>query len=104
MLGPSMAKESGDSDGAMSLVKGGLLALGGITAVLLLFAMLKPLMIIGVLGLAGYIGYRVLAQPKALEAGKGGPKAITSDADFERRMRELEAAERKLDAEIRRNS
>jgi hypothetical protein len=91
-----------------TLLKGGLLVLGGLTAVAIFMSLLKPLFILGVLGGAGYLGYRLLSGGKALGSGKDR-KALPSarrgsDDDFDRRMRELDALDRKLDAEIRKHS
>jgi hypothetical protein len=105
---PRMASD-GDSDLAWSLIKGGLLVLGGVAAIGLAVAVLKPLLLLGVLGGAAYLGYRLLSgggralegkEHKALSAARGSSK---SD-DFERRMRDLDALDKKLDAEIRKHS
>jgi hypothetical protein len=59
---------------------------------------------VGVVGGAGYLGYRFMKKKRALPAGKsaGGRKALSaaSGDDFDRRMRELEEVERRLDSEI----
>lgn len=101
-----MAKDE-DSGGAGSLIKGGLIVLGGLAAIGLVISVLKPLLILGVLGGAGYLGYRLMAgkDTKAVDdGGKSRQAALPADNDFDRRMRELEAMERKLDKEIRDNS
>lgn len=92
-----------DDDGSLlwSLLKGGLIVFGGLAAIGLVVSVLKPLFIIGVLGGAGYLGYRLLSKPKELGPGQGSAKALPADDDFERRMRELDAMDRKLDAEIK---
>lgn len=95
-----------DKDGSVAwpLIKLGLIGLGGLAAIGIAVAVLKPLLILGVIAGAGYVGYRLfMGTDKALEGGKE-QKAIGPDADFERRMAELDAMERKLDAEIRKNS
>ncbi|MCA9653082.1 MAG: hypothetical protein H6712_21930 [Myxococcales bacterium] len=98
-----MAEDQGRSI-AWPLVKLGLIGLGGVVAVGLAVAILKPLLILGVIAGAGYVGYRLfMGSDKAIEGGKEH-KAIGPDADFERRMAELDAMEKKLDAEIRKNS
>jgi hypothetical protein len=89
----------GDSALAWTFFKGGLLVLGGLAAVGLAIAVLKPLLIIGVLGGAAYLGYRLLSGGKALEGREH--KALHADDDFERKMRELDALDKKLDAQIR---
>jgi hypothetical protein len=96
-----MAKDESSGIGAGGLVKGGLLVLGGLAALGIAISLLKPLLILGVLGGAGYIGYRLITKQKALEGKKQG--ALPASSDYERRMRELDDAERKLDAEIRRH-
>lgn len=98
---------SDDESGiAWPIIKVGLLVLGGLAAVGLVMAMLKPLLIVGVLGGAGYIGYRLSRGAKALEGKehKALPGARSSDDDFERRMRELDALDKKLDAKIHKSS
>lgn len=95
----------GDSGIGWTLLKGGLLVLGGLAAIGLMMAMLKPLFIIGVLGGAGYLGYRLLSGSKALSGKEHkalpGARSSAGGDDFDRRMRELDALDRKLDAEIR---
>lgn len=89
------------SSRAWPILKLGLLGLGGVVAVGLMVAILKPLLILGVIAGAGYVGYRLfMGSDKALEGTKER-KALSPDADFERRMAELDAVEKKLDAEIR---
>ncbi|MEM7155867.1 MAG: hypothetical protein AAF799_23655 [Myxococcota bacterium] len=86
---------------AWPIVKLGLMGLGGLVAIGLVVSVLKPLLILGVIAGAGYVGYRLfMGTDKALE-GKGEQKALGADNDFERRMAELDAMEKKLDAEIR---
>lgn len=97
-----MAEDQGSA--AWPILKLGLLGLGGLAAIGLLVAVLKPLLILGVLAGAGYVGYRLfMGNDRAIEGGKER-KAIAPDNDFERRMRELDALDKKLDAEIRKNS
>jgi hypothetical protein len=102
---PTMSND-GDSGMAWPLVKGGLLVLGGLAAIGMAVALLKPLLILGVLGAAGYLGYRLLSGQKALEGKER--KALTAASsprdDFDRKMRELDALDKKLDAEIRKHS
>lgn len=105
---PRMASD-GDSAMAWSLIKGGLLVLGGLAALGLAVAVLKPLLIIGVLGGAAYLGYRLFnGGDKAIEGKerKALPRGRTASADddFERKMRELDALDEKLDAQIRKHS
>lgn len=100
---------------AARFAKGSLLVLGGLFALLiatrmlfgLFFALLGPVMFVGALAGAGYIGYKLVAgsEPKAIRGGRSaralGPgRGRSSVDDFERKMRELEAIERRLDAEI----
>ena len=94
----AMAEQGGS---AWPVVKGGLLVLGGLVALGVVASLLKPLLIIGVLAGAGFIGYRLfMGTDKALEGNKER-KALSPDTDFERRMAELDALDKKLDAEIR---
>ncbi len=89
---------------AWPIVKGGLIALGGLAALGLVLSLLKPILILGVIAGAGYVGYRLfMGADKAIE-GKPERKALGADDDFERKMRELDALDKKLDAEIRKNS
>ena len=103
----ALAKRARRSDngnkggGSGALVKGALMVGGGILALMIALAILKPLIIIGLLGGAGYLGYRFLSRDKALEGGgETTKKELRSGDDFERKMRELEAIERRLDREI----
>lgn len=96
----AMADDQGGSL-AWPLVKLGLIGLGGLAAIGLVLAVLKPLLILGVIAGAGYVGYRLfMGSDKAIEGTKER-KALTPDQDFERRMAELDAVDKKLDAEIR---
>lgn len=87
---------------------GVLLAVGGLAAISLVLSVLEPLLIIGILGGVGWLGYRLLGSgTPALEGERRAkslppaePRGATDASDFERRMAELEAIERKLDAEI----
>jgi hypothetical protein len=97
----TMATDDESGGAGWTLLKGGLLVLGGLTAVAIFMSLLKPLFIIGVLGGAGYLGYRLLSGGKALGAAKERKALPGSHDDFDRRMRELDAMDRKLDAEIR---
>lgn len=97
-----MAEEKGSA--AWPIIKLGLIGLGGLAALGIFVAMLKPLLILGVIAGAGYVGYRLfMGSDKAIEGGKER-KALTADDDFERKMRELDAMDAKLDAEIRKHS
>ena len=114
----SMASYDHDDDDRPSVAsrfaKGSLLVLGGLFALViatkllfgLFFAVLGPVMFVGALAGAGYLGYRLVAgggKRKAIEGRRGsralGPGRRKGD-DFERKMRELDAIERRLDAEI----
>lgn len=95
-----MADEKGGS-AAWPIIKLGLLGLGGLVAVGIMVSLLKPLLILGVIAGAGYVGYRLfVGSDKAIEGSKER-KALPANDDFERRMAELDAMEKKLDAEIR---
>ncbi|MEM9459951.1 MAG: hypothetical protein AAGF11_37595 [Myxococcota bacterium] len=97
-----MAEEQ--SSVAWPIIKLGLIGLGGLAAVGLVLAVLKPLLVLGVLAGAGYVGYRLfMGADRAIEGGKEH-KALSADSDFERRMRELDAMDKKLDAEIHKHS
>lgn len=96
-----------DDDGqGVSVLKGALLALGALAAVGLGLTAFKliigPLFLIAVIGGAGYLGYRAFGKTKELQASRE-TKALSS-SDFDRRMRELDALDRQLDAEIRKRS
>lgn len=89
---------------AWPIIKLGLLGLGGLVAVGIMVAVLKPLLILGVLAGAGYVGYRLfMGSDKALEGAKER-KALGTGDDFDRKMRDLDAMDKKLDAEIRKHS
>lgn len=103
--------------------KNSLMILGGVFALWLAAGMLfgtlfffvglmKNVLFFGALAGAGYLGYRMVAggggdrkavrggrAPRALGPGRGRNRGGGGD-DFERKMRELEAIERRLDAEI----
>jgi hypothetical protein len=96
-----MAEDQGSI--AWPILKLGLIGLGGLVAVGIMVAVLKPLLILGVIAGAGYVGYRLfMGSDKALEGSKER-KALKPDDDFERKMRELDAMDKKLDAEIRKH-
>lgn len=79
-----------------------LMGLGGLVALGIVVSVLKPLLILGVIAGAGYVGYRLfMSSDNAIEGNTTETKAIGADADFERKMAELDAIEKKLDAEIR---
>jgi uncharacterized membrane protein YebE (DUF533 family) len=98
-----MAEEGEDG---VKLLKGALIGLGALTALGLGLALLAPMVKLGLLAGAGYLGYRLVAgKGKKSVAGSARHRALPqSGDDFERRMRELDAIEKQLDAEIRRNS
>jgi len=115
-----MAHDDDDNHGSGrtgAVLKGVLLTLGAIMALNIAFwvglVLIKNVLFFGLLGGAGYLGYRMIA-------GGGGRKAVTggrshralgtgrgrsgsgggSSDDFDRKMRELDAIEKRLDAEI----
>jgi len=94
--------QGNNGGGTPTLVKGILLGLGGLTAFAIALWMLKYVIFIGVLGGAGYLGYRLLTRDKALGAGESQSRGrLTSGGDdFDKKMRDLEAIERRLDREI----
>jgi hypothetical protein len=98
-----MAEEGGEG---ATLLKGALIGLGALTALGLGLALLAPVVKLGLLAGAGYLGYRLVAgRGKKSLAGSAPRRALPkSGDDFDRRMRELDAIEKQLDAEIRRNS
>lgn len=114
--------DSNDDDGpsvASRFAKGSLLVLGGLFALMiaarmvfgLFFAVIGNVLFVGALAGAGYIGYRLVSgradrkavsggrSMRALGPGRSGRRRGDGD-DFDRKMRELEAIERRLDAEI----
>ena len=102
-----MAKN--DDGQGMAVAKGALLALGalaavgiGLSVIGLIGPLLKLTMIVGVIAGAGYLGYRAFGKTKELQASK--ERKALSSADFDRRMRELDALDRQLDQEIRKRS
>lgn len=95
--------DSGNNgSGGVTLFKGVILGLGGIAALAIALMMMKFVIVAGILGGAGYLGYRILTKNKALGAGERPTRGKLSagDTDFDRKMRELEAIERRLDREI----
>jgi uncharacterized membrane protein YebE (DUF533 family) len=95
-----------DDDQGMSIAKGALMALGALAAVGIGLAVVKsllvPIVVLAVIGGAGYLGYRAFGKQKELQSSRD-QKALSS-SDFDRRMRELDALDRQLDAEIKRRS
>ena len=92
-------KEGGSQTAAIA--KGVLLGLGGLVAIGLAFALLKYVIVLGLLGGAAYFGYRALSRSKAIAESTSRPsRSIAEGSDFDRKMRELEAIERQLDREI----
>jgi hypothetical protein len=88
-----------------TLAKGGLLLLGGLAVLVVVLNLLGPIALVAAVAGAGYLGYRLFgvthkkaiegANRKALRSGDG------SSDDFARRMAELDAIEKKLDAQIK---
>lgn len=99
-----MAKD--DEGHGVSVLKGALLALGALAAVGLGLTVIKavflPLFLLAMVGGAGYLGYRAFGKSKELQAGR--EQKSLSSSDFDKRMRELDALDRQLDAEIRKRS
>lgn len=120
-----MARDDDDDDrssGTGTMLKGGLYALGAMAAVywvlwplfIMGFVLAKSALFIAAIAGAGYIGYRMIAggggERRALR-GRRGQKALGTGRgsrrggggggdDFDRKMRELDAIEKRLDAEI----
>ena len=116
---PPMSNDDDDKNSGQTgaVLRGGLMALGAIAALWLVvfpllgfgLVILKNAIFFGVLAGAGYLGYRMIAggsrkaisggrSRRALPAGRG--RSSGGGDDFERKMRELEAIEKRLDAEI----
>ena len=95
--------EDDESDVVASVAKGAIFALGTIAAIGIGLAIVKSVFPVLLVAGAGYLGYRMVRKNKALPAS-AAPKALSSGDDFDRRMAELDAIEKKLDAEIRKNS
>ena len=105
-----------DSGQTGAVLKGVLLTLGAIMALSIAFSvgifLVKNVLFFGLLGGAGYLGYRMIAgggrqkavtggrSQRALGAGRGPRGRGNSSDDFDRKMRELDAIEKRLDAEI----
>ncbi len=86
------------------LIKGGLIVVGGVVVLGLALNLFKTVLFLGVAAGGGYLCYRLLTGKKRAKGlgSADAPRALPdrSEDDFERRMRELDALERKLDAEI----
>jgi hypothetical protein len=100
-----VADENDGGSLGWTLAKGGLILLGGLVVLGVVLNLLPTLGIIAALAGAGYLGYRLFGatHKKAIEGG-GSRKALRSDGshdDFARRMAELDAIEKKLDAQIK---
>ena len=95
--------EEGESNTGLAILKGVIFTIGTVGAVVITLALLKPLFVLGVLGVAGYLGYRMVSnKTKALPESR--QRSLGKSDDFERRMRELDALDRRLDAEIDKGS
>jgi hypothetical protein len=114
-----MAHDDDDNHGSGqtgAVLKGVLLTLGAFMALSIAFSvgifLVKNVLFFGLLGGAGYLGYRMIAGGRRKQLGggrshralgtgrhRGGGGGSSSD-DFERKMRELDAIEKRLDAEI----
>lgn len=106
--------DGNDSGQTGAVVKTVLMTLGVLAAISLAvkvsFILLGNLLFFGLLGGAGYLGYRMIAggnNRKSLSSRRGPRGALgsgrsrgSSGDDFERKMRELDAIEKRLDAEI----
>ena len=93
--------------GGFLAIGAGLYLLGYFAAVF--FFVLKAAALAGIVGGAGLLGYRALTRQKILprageRAEKSHKQLPSSRADYDRKMRELEAIERRLDAEISKHS
>ena len=97
-------EEDGESNTGMAILKGVIFTIGTVGAVVIALALLKPLFVLGVLGAAGYFGYRLVAGNKKKALPGGRQRSLGAGDDFDRRMRELDALDRKLDSEIRKGS
>lgn len=98
---PGMSSEN-DGSAGWSVLKAGLAVLGGVVAFGIVVSLIKPALFVGAIVGAGYLGYRLFGSSKAIEGGqelKALPKG--SNADFNRRMADLEQLEKKLDAQIK---
>lgn len=97
-----VSEETDSTQTAAAVAKGALMGIGGLVALGVVLSLIKPLALIAVAGGAGYLGYRMLSKSKRLgpaaERRALGP--ASGDDDFNRRMKELDALERKLDREI----
>jgi hypothetical protein len=89
-----------------TVAKGGLMVLGGLAALGIILSYAGPIVLVAAVLGAGYLGYRLYgaSNKKAIEGGStkalGSGKGSTED-DFARRMAELDALEKKLDAQIK---
>lgn len=88
------------------IVKGVLIGVGAIFALSIAMSLFKLALIAAVIGGIGYGGYRLLGGGKELPDGDAGqPKKLgaagSSDA-LARRMKELDALDKKLDEQLKR--
>ena len=110
-----MAHDDDDHNGsgqAGTVLKTVLMTLGALVAFVLVLGVVKSVLFYGLLAGAGYLGYRAIAggggnrkqvtggrSQRALGSGRSRSSGNSSD-DFDRKMRELDAIEKRLDAEI----
>ncbi len=81
------------------------MVLGGLFVVGIVLNWLPSIALIAAVAGAGYLGYRLFGATNKKAIGGGGRRALRSgdgsSDDFARRMAELDAIEKKLDAQIK---
>lgn len=94
-------QEDEDAPIWQTALKWGLIAGGGVMGLYMVGSLLYPLFVIGVLGGAGYFAARWLKGQKALPSGGSNAKGLPmSNDEFESKMRELDALEKRYDRDI----
>jgi len=100
-----VADENDGGSLGWTVAKGGLILLGGLIVLGVVLNLVGPLALVAAVAGAGYLGYRLFGatHKKAIEGGsrKALRSGDGSSDDFARRMAELDAIEKKLDAQIK---
>jgi hypothetical protein len=101
-----VAEENDGGSLGWTLAKGGLMVLGGLVVLGVVLNFIGPIALVAAVAGAGYLGYRLFGATHKKAIGSGGSrKALRSgdggSDDFARRMAELDAIEKKLDAQIK---
>ena len=82
-----------------SALKWGLIGVGGLVALNVFASLMGPIVVIAVLAAGGYFGAKWFKGQKALPSSSNKSLPMSND-EFEAKMRELDALEKRLDRDI----